>query len=349
MYALAELTALFREELKLCQVRAGERVVVVGQSESRPGYVEAALTAARSLGAHAFGVMLPGFRHAPLPRCQEVSVREVDHYLEQMPSLLEAFRGADLVIDVTAEGLVHTRARQAILGQGARMLMVAEPPEILERMFPRPSLRQRCERALQKLRQARTMRVRSEAGTDVLFQLADSMPVLAQYGYTDQPGRWDHWPGGFVACYPLQAEGRIVLNTGDILLPMNRYVDHPIEVHLQQGRITEIRGQGRDALLFRRYLEVWGDPNAFALSHVGFGLDETALWEALYVYEHQMPIIGQDARAFAGNFMWSTGPNVHVGRYTPAHYDIPMRECTILLDDQVVIERGEIVDPELAP
>jgi 2,5-dihydroxypyridine 5,6-dioxygenase len=62
-----------------------------------------------------------------------------------------------------------------------------------------------------------------------------------------------------------------------------------------------------------------------------------------------MPIIGQDARAFAGNFMWSTGPNVHVGRYTPAHYDIPMRECTILLDDQVVIERGEIVDPELAP
>ncbi len=349
MYTVIDLISLFREELKLCRLSSGERVVVVGQSESPAGYLEAALAAAESLGARACGIFLPGFKHAPLPRCSGGEIRDVDRSLERVPHLFKVFEDVDMVIDVTAEGLVHTRVRQLILGRGARMLTVMEPPEVLERMFPRPSLRRRCERALEKLKGARSMRVLSEAGTDVTFQLAESMPALAQYGYTDQPGRWDHWPGGFVACYPPDAEGRIVLNTGDILLPMNRYVDQPVEIRIERGAIVGVRGEGCDALLFRRYLEVWRDPNAFALSHVGFGLDETACWEALYLYEHHRSLVGQDARAFAGNFMWSTGPNLYVGRYTPAHYDIPMRGCTILLDDQVIIERGEIVDPELRP
>jgi 2,5-dihydroxypyridine 5,6-dioxygenase len=45
-------------------------------------------------------------------------------------------------------------------------------------------------------------------------------------------------------------------------------------------------------------------------------------------------------RAFAGNFLWSTGANQYAGRFTEGHFDLPMRNCTIALDGQVVVDKG---------
>ena len=55
------------------------------------------------------------------------------------------------------------------------------------------------------------------------------------------------------------------------------------------------------------------------------------------------------ARCFAGNFLFSTGPNSQGGgkRTTKGHYDVPMRDCTVELDGKVVIERGKIVDDRM--
>ena len=46
---------------------------------------------------------------------------------------------------------------------------------------------------------------------------------------------------------------------------------------------------------------------------------------------------------FAGNFMYSTGPNHVAGRETRGHIDIPMRNCTVSLDNQVVVDSGKLV------
>jgi 2,5-dihydroxypyridine 5,6-dioxygenase len=50
-----------------------------------------------------------------------------------------------------------------------------------------------------------------------------------------------------------------------------------------------------------------------------------------------------------GNFLFSTGPNTQGGgtRDTKGHYDVPMRDCTVLLDHEVIIERGHLVDPKM--
>ena len=52
------------------------------------------------------------------------------------------------------------------------------------------------------------------------------------------------------------------------------------------------------------------------------------------------------ARTFPGNFLFSTGPNSQGGgkRTTRGHYDVPMRDCTIALDDKVIVDKGRIVD-----
>ena len=55
------------------------------------------------------------------------------------------------------------------------------------------------------------------------------------------------------------------------------------------------------------------------------------------------------ARCFAGNFLFSTGPNSQGGgkRTTKGHYDVPMRDCTVTLDNDVIIERGRIADDKM--
>lgn len=343
---LTELTQLFRDELELCGVHEGEFVVVASQPESREGYVEAFLAAIDSLGAHGLNVQFPGIRHAQIPYHGRKTL-SIDRYIDSVPQAMETLKKADMVVDVTSEGLVHTKARAITLNSGARMLMVWENPEILERMFPRKSLRERVEKSAEMLKQANQFRVTSAAGTDLTLQLGPNPPVVSQYGYTDQPGRWDHFAGGFVAFYPVEetVNGRIVLDVGDILLPLNRYVTSPITITISNGFITDIQGEGLEVLLFKQYFEAWRDKEVYATSHFGWGLDETALWEALAFYGNET--YGMDARAFAGNFMWSTGPNAHVKRYTKCHYDIPMRNCTIELDGKVIIDQGKIVEPSI--
>ena len=49
---------------------------------------------------------------------------------------------------------------------------------------------------------------------------------------------------------------------------------------------------------------------------------------------------GTEARAFAGNFLFSTGANETAGRYTEGHFDLPMRNCTIALDNEVIVKEG---------
>jgi 2,5-dihydroxypyridine 5,6-dioxygenase len=55
------------------------------------------------------------------------------------------------------------------------------------------------------------------------------------------------------------------------------------------------------------------------------------------------------ARVFAGNFLFSTGPNSQGGgkRTTRGHYDVPMRDCTVMLDNEIIIDKGKVADPKL--
>ena len=61
------------------------------------------------------------------------------------------------------------------------------------------------------------------------------------------------------------------------------------------------------------------------------------------------PAVVKEARCFAGNFLFSTGPNSQGGgkRTTKGHYDVPMRDCTVTLDNDVIIERGKIADDKM--
>jgi 2,5-dihydroxypyridine 5,6-dioxygenase len=334
--------------MELCKVKRGEIAALVTQAGTRSEYIEASWAALRALGAKVFQLVTPSASGTnELPVINKGVGRS--SALEGLAAAVEALKKTDIVIDLTTEGLIHVPERAEILGAGARMLTITEPPEILRRMMPREDLRRRVERAAEILEGAKQMRVVSRAGTDLRIDVSGAVVVM-QYGYTDQPGRWDHWPGGFIAAYPVKdsAEGTLVLNVGDFIFPLKEYIKSPVRFKIHQGFIEDIEGDGLDAHLIRRYIESWHDPGGYGVSHVGWGLDETAQWSAMLLYDKN-EIVGQDMRALYGNFMFSNGPNRYVGRVTPCHCDMPMLDCSIFLDERPIVIDGEIVDDRQRP
>jgi 2,5-dihydroxypyridine 5,6-dioxygenase len=136
------------------------------------------------------------------------------------------------------------------------------------------------------------------------------------------------------------------MDRGDINLTFKRYLESPVELRFEKDYAVEIAGDGLDADLMRSYFAVWGDRNAYASSHVGWGMNPTARWDALTMYDRSQ-VNGTEQRAFAGNFLFSTGANEHADRYTLGHFDLPMRNCTITLDNRTVVSKG-VLQGELA-
>lgn len=344
------LVDLFRAAFTGCQVAPGESVAVVSGAHSPQAYVDASWAAATALGAVPFGVHLPSIRRPAslVPGCGEIYGATG---LSDLRPAVEALKHADIVIDLVV--LLHSAEQEEILSAGTRILMITEPPEILERMFPTDDLRRRAQRSGELLRSAKRLRVRSDAGTDLTAAIGD-FGAGGSWGFTNGSGTHAHWPSGMAATYPNEgtASGTWVIDVGDIIFPFKTYVQNPIVITVDKGFITDISGHGPDAALYRDYLEIWDDPEGYALSHMGWGLNDRALWNALAVFD-RAATQGMDGRCFAGNILLSTGPNNEAGgsRFTLAHSDVPMRNCSLWLDDRQILDHGHFVaeDLELAP
>ena len=81
--------------------------------------------------------------------------------------------------------------------------------------------------------------------------------------------------------------------------------------------------------------------DAYASSHIGWGMNPAARWDYLDLYDRSQ-INGTEARAFEGNFMYSTGANETAQRFSPCHFDLPMRRCTVALDGVEVVREGAL-------
>jgi 2,5-dihydroxypyridine 5,6-dioxygenase len=137
--------------------------------------------------------------------------------------------------------------------------------------------------------------------------------------------------------------GTLVMAAGDINLTFKRYLTSPVTLTLKDDYVTELAGEGADSAMMRAYLEAWGEREAYAVSHVGFGMNPRARYEALAMYD-QRDTNGTELRAVAGNFLFSTGANEFAGRYTSGHFDLPVMGTTIELDGAAVVRDGVLQD-----
>ena len=210
---------------------------------------------------------------------------------------------------------------------------------MLARLVPTEADRARSRRP-PRIGAAREMSVVSEAGTDLRCPLGE-FPAISEYGFVDEPGRWDHWPSGFVLTWP---------NEGGAGGACGRHPDrcgrHPalaqklsaIELTVENGYATRIDG-GVDAELLREYVASFKDPEAYAISHIGWGLQPRAgpRWACTTAKPPSAWTRGPTRAISCSRWDRTTKP---AAAATTCHIDIPLRGCTVRLDERTWCARA---------
>lgn len=332
---------LFAEVFARCKLAPGDPCAVLSETQSRALNVQLAELALLKLGAKPFHLTVPTPRQsAPVP----IRSTGASSVLQDQAPVITALSACSFVADCTLEGLMHAPELPRILQGGARVLYISnEHPDLLERLAPSPLDEQQVRGAIKLLKAAKRMVVTSRAGTELAVGLSGAK-IGGVWGYTEKPGTLSHWPGGLCLAFPAagQVRGTLVLAPGDLNLTFKRYLESPVRLQIESDYVTSIEGDGLDAELMREYIAAWGDREAYAVSHVGWGLNPRARWDSLAMYDRR-DVNGTEQRAFAGNFLYSTGANEVAGRYTLGHFDLPLRHCTVEIDGRPVVVDGKLV------
>jgi 2,5-dihydroxypyridine 5,6-dioxygenase len=325
----ADLTALFRHQLAACALREGELCVCITDTAWMPAYGAACGAAATALGARTAQITF-GWNMAP------------------DAAVLDAVcAAADLVVYMTSHPLHYRAEIGRALARGARVLCCMEPPHVLDRLRFEPSVRDRALAGAALLDAASEVHITSRAGTDVRMHKRGRRG-LAAYGAADTPGHLDFWGLGAVQAAQIEgtAEGTIVLDVGDCLFHLARFVEAPVRISLEAGRIAAIEG-GLDAFLLREALSAAGDDGAWSAGHMAWGVDPRARWTQPLVQTPDTGGGGADVESFSGTVQIQFGSNDDVAfgglNRSRAHLGLCLRGATLGLDGTPVVIEGRVV------
>jgi 2,5-dihydroxypyridine 5,6-dioxygenase len=331
-----DLIGMTLAELRLCRTTRQETVAIFSDTRTNSNYVAAFLASAKEVAGTVFELKIP-----ILPDGDGADMR--------LEPVLKILKDCHLVIDLSTGEFLHLHRKwlKEVLSGGTRVLQVRASDDQLRRCFPTDDLRSKTLKGAQWLERSKNIRVTSNAGTNLRMS-KEGRPAGTQYGISDVPGRWDSWPSGFLYCAPLEetANGILILDVGDILVMLGRYVAEPVRIEIENGKIVKIAG-GVDAMLLREHLEQSKDPEAFVIAHIGWGTDRRARWTE--VAQRGTEDGGRDARSVYGNVQIAFGENYSFGgkNKTKAHEDLVLRQATFELDDVVVVKDGDILPEEL--
>ena len=248
---------------------------------------------------------------------------------------LEAIKSADMLVCLHIP--LFTRWLKEARDAGTRVLMVIDGPDELEELMAPPGLKEADEQhageRLQRAKRSPHHARRRHRPDRRHGRISNHDPVRL----LGTAGRFDHWGAGHVHTFPNEgsANGTVVFPPGEIIiLPYCRYVQDEVRLDIRDGFIRKIEG-GLDAKLMSDWLDGnranADDMDGHAISHLGWGLNPQGRWDAIALHGADPTRHHAGARCFAGNFLFSTGPNSQGGgkRTTKGHYDVPMRDCTV--------------------
>ena len=331
-----DLVAMALAELRLCKVERRETVVLFSDTRTNPNYVSAFLAAGKELASSIFEVKIPF-----LPQGDGKTI--------DLAPVIRVLKSADFVIDLSTGGTlyIYGEALTEVLGGGTRVLQVKAVEDQLRRCFPTEELRERTAKGAERLERANEIHLTSTAGSNLTMR-KKGRKGLTQLGISDEKGRWDSWPSGFLYCAPEEesANGTLVLDVGDLLVMLGRYVSEPVRIEVTRGTIKSIDG-GLDAVLLKDRLEQANDPEAYIISHIGWGTDRRARWSE--IAQRGTEDGAREVRSTYGNIQIAFGANYRLGgkNKTMAHEDLILRRAKFELDGEVIVDGGIIIPDEL--
>lgn len=349
MTSPASLSSLVADILKRSQVHEGEKVALVTTTAFDPATVDAYLTALEDLGADALRLILPrraqerrlvqplgAYAAAALAQATMV-VRPVTHEHPAVPDIF-----------------MYDEIFSQILKAGTRWLDIVITEEAMRRLFPHQAMIDRTLAGLELMEKAASIRITSEAGTDLRLG-KKGRKAHKQTGIVDEPGMWDNFGFGLVACAPLEdsAEGTLVFDVGDSAggegfgdrRGINR---EQVRLTFREGRIVGFAGGGM-ARALERWLADQGSRAAYTIAHAGWGTQDRAVWGGtLFTHADWESYYGCTMIHFGANIFDTPCRYSGLGGATHPpiiHWGGSLLNCSFFLDDELIVERGKIVHP----
>ncbi|MEM3489200.1 MAG: aminopeptidase [Nitrososphaerota archaeon] len=182
------------------------------------------------------------------------------------------------------------------------------------------------------------VRVSTPAGTNVKFKLKPDFQKFEKFTeFVDTPG--SHMMAGQIGRgigLMLEYEsinGKIVFD-GSLIPPFTGILSEPVCLIVEKGAIVKIEG-GKEGAEYYKWLKSFNHPQMFRLAHVCFGFNPGAKLTGNIL---------EDERVW-GVTEWGIGN--YPGFPAPSHSDGICLNSSVWLDGIQLMERGQILDPEL--
>lgn len=307
-----------------CNLQPEESVVIYTDSERNPAVVEAFYAAAVALG------------------CDPVVVRAMSRFPETSPpsAAVKACVEADMVFELSSNDWLYSPAMLDVLGSGTRILMALLPERSIIDRPPDPRYTWRVPVAEKLTADKQNIKITTPEGTE-LYAYRGNRPWHGQSGYAKRPGHFDLYGTCMINCAPIEetVHGVVFYNGLMILYGNPEYlyaIQDPVRTVVEDGAITSIDTSTEDGRKFDRWIKQFDDPNAYLISHIGFGFDpradpnkfDLAAWES---YEGGVLV------AFGAN----NTPTLQGSHGSKGHMDGILFNATLELDGQVILRDGK--------
>lgn len=235
--------------------RRGESVLIVSDTTTDRDIAESLFEAARDAGCEAqIIIMAPRTRHGEEPTRVVAS----------------AMRSADIILAPTTKSLTHTQARIEACRAGAR---IASMPGITRPMMVSGGMtadyaciRDEAGRMSRVLRDSRTVRITTQLGTDISFDVMGCR-WHEDTGICHEPGCGTNLPAGELYIAPRNAGGTFVVDGSMSGLGI---LESPLTFIVENRYVVEIRGKCAPEL--KKMLDAVGK-NAYNVAELGIGIN----------------------------------------------------------------------------
>ena len=266
------------------------------------------------------------------------------HHGEEPPApVVNLMRQQQVVIAPTRYSLTHTRAVRQAIKDGAR---VATMPGMTNEMFTSGGMS--ADFALIKknmgemapvLRRKRIVNVKSEAGTNVTFEVNWREWKLDDNGICNRPRMLTNLPAGKIFTLPREGtmNGTIVIDgSWDSAL-----VDEPIVLQIEDGLVVDVKGGTAAAQIRQAFgeaakrLRSKEQENVWTVAEFGFGMNPEA---------RLIGSVLEDEKRL-GTAYFSIGDNTTLGGASAVgiHVSGVMNSPSIWLDETELVKEGQFL------
>lgn len=300
-------------------VKPGENVVVVSDTDTEPLVYESIAAAAFEIGAEVTVVVM-----TPRPM----------HGHEPPRPVAEAMKGADVLICSASRSLTHTEAVRNALKKGVKYVAM---PQVTVDLLTKGAatadyaeVLRTTEALARVLSRTDVVRVTSGEGTDVRFSVKGRKAFVLAGKF--MPGTIACFPDGEAPIAPVEgtAEGTIVFDTSiHAIGPLK----DPVKLIVKCGRAVDISG-GVEATALKMILERQGDANSYEIGEFAIGTNPMARLTGN---------VTEDKKG-SGRVHFALGDNgTLLGKIrSKTHLDGVICKPTVLLDGKPIVEAGTL-------